>query len=140
MKILERLVEELCDVELIQNSMYNGIRITQKDGDRKTKTTSSELYAYVTSEGKRKLSFMVDSEQRHVEKYTARIKGTELGDKILSQLNTVTIPTLHQPYFGISIEVESLSKIRELVYSYLGKTMPAKRPDPDPDAITAQSL
>jgi hypothetical protein len=140
MKILERLAEELPGIELFGNGEHKGIRATIRQANGENKTTVSELYAFRNSQGQRKLCFIVDSDPNHVRVYTERIMPTDLGKIILSQLNTTPTPTLHQSYYGINVEVDSFSHVRELIYSFFGKQMPKRKPDPEQDAITAQSL
>lgn len=137
MNRLERIVEELAGVSQIKNGQYSGIyAVIREQKDRYTNASVADLYAIKTAEGKNKLIFMVDSEPANVKKYTARIKDTHLGQKIVENLNTTLMPTMSQPYFGIQVEVDSFYHARELFYSFFGKIIPAKKLDPDADLVS----
>lgn len=138
MKLFERIASELTEIKIIKNGSYIGIYTAFKHilGPHRIHTIS-ELCAYKTLEGKRMLSFTVNTQPELVKMYTSRIRGTELGNIILNELNTTPIRTQSIPYYGIRVKAPDFTHLRELFYSFRGQQMPKRKPDPDADLIGA---
>lgn len=145
---LEQIMGELkgCSIslELGQGMLYSHI----KEGRGMDARMAASVY-FVQRENCYRLYFAAPPE--HFDKYAFRIGKSVLGQEILSQVNKIIPKTLEVPILGAFIECQEIKGVANVFKALYGlpftpiqgisqKEEIIKSQDPDPDAITAQSL